>query len=66
MDTGTAMTWLTAERLDLTDFLGGLDPDEWQADSLCPGWTVHDVAAGRAAGLAGLSGLGAEKIAATL
>jgi uncharacterized protein (TIGR03083 family) len=34
-----------AERLDLADFLEGLDDHEWTVPSLCAGWTVHDVAA---------------------
>ncbi|WP_298799869.1 maleylpyruvate isomerase family mycothiol-dependent enzyme [Pseudonocardia sp. 73-21] len=34
-----------AERLDLADFLESLDDHEWAEPSLCPGWTVHDVAA---------------------
>lgn len=37
--------WTRAERLGLADFLDDLDEHEWGADSLCPGWTVHDVAA---------------------
>ncbi|GIH77378.1 maleylpyruvate isomerase family mycothiol-dependent enzyme [Planobispora longispora] len=45
MDKNTIMDWLTAERLSLADFLDELEPHEWEADSLCPGWTVHDVAA---------------------
>lgn len=38
-------TWIRAERLGLADFLDQLDDREWRTDSLCPGWTVHDVAA---------------------
>jgi uncharacterized protein (TIGR03083 family) len=34
-----------AERLDLADFLESLDRRDWQARSLCPGWTVHEVLA---------------------
>jgi uncharacterized protein (TIGR03083 family) len=34
-----------AERLDLADFLETLDEREWGSESLCPGWTVHDVLA---------------------
>lgn len=33
------------ERLDLADLLDDLDDQEWRANSLCPGWTVHDVVA---------------------
>ena len=39
------LAWVKAERLSLADFLAGLDAHEWQVDSLCSGWTVHDVAA---------------------
>ncbi|SOE02376.1 maleylpyruvate isomerase family mycothiol-dependent enzyme [Blastococcus haudaquaticus] len=34
-----------AERLDLADFLESLDEREWVSESLCTGWTVHDVVA---------------------
>ena len=34
-----------AERLVLPDFLDTLDEQDWQAASLCPGWTVRDVVA---------------------
>ncbi|UVS77555.1 maleylpyruvate isomerase family mycothiol-dependent enzyme [Actinokineospora sp. UTMC 2448] len=37
--------WTRAERLSLADFLDALTDAEWRAPSLCPGWTVHDVAA---------------------
>jgi uncharacterized protein (TIGR03083 family) len=33
------------ERLDFADFLAGLTPGQWDAPSLCAGWTVRDVAA---------------------
>lgn len=33
------------ERRDLADFLETLDPDQWQAPSLCTEWTVHEVVA---------------------
>lgn len=39
------LTWVTAERLGFADFLESLDEPEWRAESLCSGWTVHDVAA---------------------
>lgn len=39
------LAWVKAERLGLADFLVVLDENEWQADSLCPGWPVRDVAA---------------------
>ncbi|MFJ6808876.1 maleylpyruvate isomerase family mycothiol-dependent enzyme [Streptomyces anulatus] len=34
-----------AERAALTDDLARLDPGQWDAPSLCEGWTVRDVAA---------------------
>lgn len=34
-----------AERRDLADFLETLDPDQWQAQSLCTQWTAHQVVA---------------------
>lgn len=34
-----------AERLNLCDFLEGLDDAEWSTRSLCSAWTVRDVAA---------------------
>ena len=33
------------ERAALIDDLEALDPPAWETPSLCPGWTVHDVAA---------------------
>lgn len=33
------------ERLELCGFLDMLTPQQWQAASLCPGWTVMDVVA---------------------
>jgi uncharacterized protein (TIGR03083 family) len=36
---------IAAERLHLADSLGALGPDEWEAPSLCAGWTVHVVGA---------------------
>ena len=33
------------EREALVDDLAGLGDEQWEAASLCPGWTVHDVAA---------------------
>lgn len=38
-------TWLRAERLAFADFFDELTDDEWQRESLCPGWTIHDVLA---------------------
>lgn len=34
-----------AERQSLIAFLESLDNDQWDAPSLCPAWTVHDVVA---------------------
>ncbi|MGY1896829.1 maleylpyruvate isomerase family mycothiol-dependent enzyme [Nocardia gipuzkoensis] len=45
MDLGKIMMWTRAERLGVADFLDDLHHHEWAADSLCPGWTVHDVSA---------------------
>lgn len=36
---------IDAQRTDLTVLLEDLSDDEWQQPSLCPGWTVRDVAA---------------------
>jgi uncharacterized protein (TIGR03083 family) len=32
------------ERAALLELLVGLTPDEWQAPTVCPGWSVHDLA----------------------
>ncbi|TDD32285.1 maleylpyruvate isomerase family mycothiol-dependent enzyme [Nonomuraea terrae] len=45
MDRCEILAQVEAERLSLADFLNDLSEREWQTDSLCPGWTVHDVAA---------------------
>ncbi|GAA0619962.1 maleylpyruvate isomerase family mycothiol-dependent enzyme [Kribbella sandramycini] len=37
--------WIEAERRDLADFLDSLTAPEWRIQSLCPGWTLHDVLA---------------------
>jgi uncharacterized protein (TIGR03083 family) len=34
-----------ADRVSYADYLETLSPDEWEADSLCPGWTVKGVTA---------------------
>lgn len=34
-----------AERNDLADFLDSLTPGQWDAQSLCSAWTVHEVVA---------------------
>ena len=36
---------IAAERRRLADALGDLAPDDWEAPSLCTGWSVHAVAA---------------------
>ncbi len=45
--TGVTDIWtlVHAERAALISDLSGLDDAQWDAPSLCPGWTVHDVAA---------------------
>ncbi|MBA8955006.1 maleylpyruvate isomerase family mycothiol-dependent enzyme [Actinomadura namibiensis] len=43
--TDTILSRLRAERLDFADLLDDLGPREWDVPSLCPGWTVRDVAA---------------------
>ncbi|MGW4328185.1 maleylpyruvate isomerase family mycothiol-dependent enzyme [Nocardia sp. NPDC004573] len=45
MDLDKITMWTRAERLGLADFLDDLDYPEWAVESLCPGWTVHDVLA---------------------
>jgi uncharacterized protein (TIGR03083 family) len=35
----------TDERLDLADLLDTLTPEQWEAPSLCQGWSVRDVVA---------------------
>ena len=39
------MKWLEAERLGVADLLDDLTDDEWQRETLCTGWTVHEMAA---------------------
>ncbi|OBH19974.1 maleylpyruvate isomerase family mycothiol-dependent enzyme [Mycobacterium sp. E3247] len=39
------MSMARAERADLADFLATLTPQQWDAPSLCAGWTVKDVVA---------------------
>lgn len=41
----TVWRYVESQRLDLADLLGGLSPEQWQHPSLCPGWTVREVAA---------------------
>lgn len=35
----------TSNRLLIADLLAGLDDAGWESDTLCAGWTVHDLAA---------------------
>lgn len=39
------MAMARAERAELADFLQTLDPEQWQAPTLCSGWRVRDVVA---------------------
>ena len=41
----SVMSLARAEREDLRDLLSGLTSEQWQAPSLCAGWSVHDVVA---------------------
>lgn len=45
--TAKASTWALVhdERRALLELLEGLEPEHWGQPSLCPGWSVHDVAA---------------------
>lgn len=43
--TATLMGMARDERADLADFLATLTPQQWEAPSLCSGWTVKDVVA---------------------
>ncbi len=43
--TATLMTMARAERADLADFLATLAPQDWEAPTLCPKWSVKDVVA---------------------
>lgn len=45
MDKATVWHHIHSERRALAASLSGLSVDQWQSDSLCPGWTVTDVAA---------------------
>src|SRR5687768_6623325 len=46
MITSTDVYQLTTEnRLMIADVLAGLDESRWAAPTLCPGWTVHHMAA---------------------
>ena len=43
--TATLMSMARDERADLANFLATLTPQQWDAPSLCSGWTVKDVVA---------------------
>ncbi|WP_306363976.1 maleylpyruvate isomerase family mycothiol-dependent enzyme [Nocardia sp. CC227C] len=45
MNTELIQRWVREERLSLADYLDGLTAADWSRDSLCDGWTVHDVLA---------------------
>lgn len=45
MDRDTIWRHVHAERAALAETLASLDPDLWHHDTLCTGWTVHDLAA---------------------
>ena len=44
-DEKSLMEMAREERSDLAAFLSTLRPEDWQAPSLCDGWTVKDVVA---------------------
>ncbi|GAA0926043.1 maleylpyruvate isomerase family mycothiol-dependent enzyme [Kribbella koreensis] len=45
METEEIWRYVDAERAALADLLAGLTEAEWSTPSVCPGWTVRDVAA---------------------
>ncbi|PXX60237.1 uncharacterized protein (TIGR03083 family) [Nocardia tenerifensis] len=45
MDRDQIVAWVRDERLSLADFFAELDEHEWAVNSLCSGWTVHEVLA---------------------
>ena len=45
MDTSEVWRHIHAERAALAATLADLPEADWAHDTLCPGWTVHDVAA---------------------
>ncbi|QWF81997.1 maleylpyruvate isomerase family mycothiol-dependent enzyme [Amycolatopsis sp. CA-230715] len=44
-DKATILSWLEAERLSIADLLEDLSDTEWETRSLCPEWTIGQVAA---------------------
>ena len=45
MDTEPVWGYNDEQRADLADFLDTLTPEQWETPSLCPDWTVRQVAA---------------------
>lgn len=45
MDPDTVWNHIHAERRALAEQLAGLEAEQWLHDTLCPGWTVKDIAA---------------------
>ena len=45
MDDTRIWGYIDEQRADLADFLDTLTPEQWETPSLCPGWTVRQVAA---------------------
>ena len=45
MDDSQIWGYIDEQRVDLADFLDTLTPEQWETPSLCPGWTVRQVAA---------------------
>ncbi|GAA1656447.1 maleylpyruvate isomerase family mycothiol-dependent enzyme [Kribbella alba] len=45
METEEIWRYVDIERAGLAELLSGLTAAEWATPSVCPGWTVHDVAA---------------------
>ena len=45
MDDSQIWRYIDEQRVDLADFLDTLTPEQWETPSLCPGWTVRQVAA---------------------
>jgi uncharacterized protein (TIGR03083 family) len=45
MDDSQIWSYIDEQRADLADFLDMLTPEQWETPSLCPGWTVRQVAA---------------------
>lgn len=45
METAEIWRYVDSERASLAELLAGLTEEEWRTPSLCPGWTVREVAA---------------------